>query len=392
MSDRLDRELRDVALALVEESPPPPPFPIGRAAPGRAPRSGRRFTPLVVGVAVAAMLVGVAVGAVVVLGGRADHRTGSVRAGGPTTTAVPGTTKATLEIRPILFVYPAAHSAPGGDVAPIGYEILASRSGPSGPGPRYVVGPAALTGKSVRSAEAVQVPGEGWAVDLTLDQHGSEQFNALAARLFPKRPPENSVAVVVDGVVQSAPALRTSRFEGESIQISDFTEREAKALAASFAPSSAQGHAVAAPCRVLRLDDARGLIGRGARRVPLSGTSRNPACTYSAAKGSDSSPPSIVLHLKREEGAKLTKLRGSLSRSPSLTKVRVRGLDSDAFWLVVYSVQAVPAGSPRATPRIDGGTLMFTVADQLVAIDVHGTGDDLDTAKRAGRIVIGRLA
>lgn len=140
--------------------------------------------------------------------------------------------KATLEIRPILGIVLPAQV---GGFFPAGSEIL-PRAGHSGQ--QYIVGPAEVTGKSLRSAKAVFLRADpGWVIDLTFDQRGSERFNALAARLFPKQPPMNSIAVVVDGVVRAAPQVMTSTFEGGSIQISgDFTGREAKALAASLAP------------------------------------------------------------------------------------------------------------------------------------------------------------
>ncbi len=159
---------------------------------------------------------------------------GSGRSTRPSTTTTRArAAKATFEIRPVLAILPPGTARPFFNLPP-GGEVLSSRSSL---GPRYAVGPAAVTGTSLRSAKAQYVPEEGWVIDLTLDQQGIEQFNALAAQLFPKQPPGNSVALVVDGVVQSAPAMRTPRFESGSIQVSGgFTERQAKTLAASLAP------------------------------------------------------------------------------------------------------------------------------------------------------------
>ena len=62
----------------------------------------------------------------------------------------------------------------------------------------------------------------------------SARFNGLAAELFPKQSPQNSVAIVLDGVVQTAPAFQTSSFTG-AVQISgNFTRAEAEALAAAL--------------------------------------------------------------------------------------------------------------------------------------------------------------
>ncbi len=99
-------------------------------------------------------------------------------------------------------------------------------------GVRYELGPTALTGKLVTGADARFLGGtDGWVVDITFNSSGSAKFNALAAASFPKPDPQNAVAIVLDGVVQSAPAFRTSSFAG-NVQISgNFTQTEAEDLA-----------------------------------------------------------------------------------------------------------------------------------------------------------------
>ncbi len=99
-------------------------------------------------------------------------------------------------------------------------------------GIRYELGPTALTGKLVTGADARFLGGaDGWVVDITFNSSGSAKFNALAAASFPKTDPQNAVAIVLDGVVQSAPAFRTSSFTG-NVQISgNFTQTEAEDLA-----------------------------------------------------------------------------------------------------------------------------------------------------------------
>lgn len=97
---------------------------------------------------------------------------------------------------------------------------------------RYQLGPAALTGKGVSGAKAQFLGGsEGWVVDLSLKGDGATAFNQLAKTSYPKSPPENAVAIVLDGVVQSAPAFQTDSFNGD-VQISgNFSEGDAKDLA-----------------------------------------------------------------------------------------------------------------------------------------------------------------
>lgn len=98
---------------------------------------------------------------------------------------------------------------------------------------RYQLGPAALTGREVDSANARYVGGtQGWIVELSLKSSGAEKFNALAAESYPKQSPQNQVAIVLDGVVQSAPQFQEPNFEGGNVSISgDFSEGEAKDLA-----------------------------------------------------------------------------------------------------------------------------------------------------------------
>ncbi len=96
----------------------------------------------------------------------------------------------------------------------------------------YQLGPAALTGKGVSGAKARYVGSEGWVVDLSLKDDGAAAFNKLAGESFSKQPPQNAVAIVLDSIVQSAPAFQTSTFEGGQVQISGgFSESEAKDLA-----------------------------------------------------------------------------------------------------------------------------------------------------------------
>jgi preprotein translocase subunit SecD len=111
--------------------------------------------------------------------------------------------------------------------------VLPERERDGRPPIRYQLGPAAFTGKLVSGARAEFQGGQqGWVVNLSLRDEGATKFNALAAESFPKTPPQNSVAIVLDGVVQSAPAFQESNFEGGNVQISgDFSETEARDLA-----------------------------------------------------------------------------------------------------------------------------------------------------------------
>jgi preprotein translocase subunit SecD len=92
---------------------------------------------------------------------------------------------------------------------------------------RYSLGPAELTGKAVRTARAAYNPQGGqWAVDFTLTGEGSALFDALAAKNVGKQ-----VAIVLDGVVQSAPVIQQASFGGKGQISGNFKERSAKDLA-----------------------------------------------------------------------------------------------------------------------------------------------------------------
>jgi preprotein translocase subunit SecD len=92
---------------------------------------------------------------------------------------------------------------------------------------RYRLGPTELTGKALKSARAAFNPDSSqWAVDFTMTSEGGKQFDELAARNVGKQ-----VAIVLDGVVKSAPAIREANFGGQGQISGDFGEREAKDLA-----------------------------------------------------------------------------------------------------------------------------------------------------------------
>ncbi|HMF83904.1 MAG TPA: protein translocase subunit SecD [Acidimicrobiia bacterium] len=97
---------------------------------------------------------------------------------------------------------------------------------------RYFLGPAALTGKDTSGAKSEFAQGQGYAVSLNLKGSGQDKFNQLAQESFPKQPPQNSVAIVLDGVVQSAPRFQTANFGSGPVQITgNFTQGEASDLA-----------------------------------------------------------------------------------------------------------------------------------------------------------------
>ncbi len=102
---------------------------------------------------------------------------------------------------------------------------------------RYQLGPAALTGAGVQTAEAQINPNTGeWSVHLTMKSGtvGIDGWNQLATRCFNRDAtcPTGQIAIVLDSIVKSAPVVQTPTFERDQIQITgNFSEREAKNLA-----------------------------------------------------------------------------------------------------------------------------------------------------------------
>jgi preprotein translocase subunit SecD len=92
---------------------------------------------------------------------------------------------------------------------------------------RYQLGPAEMTGRAVATARANFAAESGqWAVDFELTGEGAEQFDAMAAKYL-----QRQIAIVLDGVVQSAPVIQQADFNGKGQISGDFKEREAKDLA-----------------------------------------------------------------------------------------------------------------------------------------------------------------
>jgi preprotein translocase subunit SecD len=148
------------------------------------------------------------------------------------TTAVGAATSSSTAATTTTTLPPEKTSTPVEDKA-TATVILPGRKTDDKPPLRYELGPAALTGKGVSGAKAQFAGGtDGWVVNLSLKDDGSTAFNKLAQESFSKTPPQNSVAIVLDGVVQSAPAFQQASFEGGEVQISgNFSEGDAKDLA-----------------------------------------------------------------------------------------------------------------------------------------------------------------
>jgi preprotein translocase subunit SecD len=105
-----------------------------------------------------------------------------------------------------------------------------------GKGIGYLVGPAAASGKVFSNDAKAEIQNGAWVVVVGLRNgaDGDALWNALTTKCFNRDAtcPSAQVAIVLDGVVISAPVVREAVFTGGSVQISgDFTESEARDLA-----------------------------------------------------------------------------------------------------------------------------------------------------------------
>jgi preprotein translocase subunit SecD len=103
----------------------------------------------------------------------------------------------------------------------------------------YILGPSALTGSAVSGAQA-EIPQGEWVVSVDLKNDGLDAFNAIAQTCFNQdatQCPTRQLAIVLDGLVESAPRIQPDNptfepFGANGVTISgSFTEGEAKDLA-----------------------------------------------------------------------------------------------------------------------------------------------------------------
>ena len=99
----------------------------------------------------------------------------------------------------------------------------------------YQLGPAFATGEVFKDDAAADIINGGWGVRVSLKggAEGANLWNIGAASCFNASPqcPTKRMAIVLDGVVQSAPTVNQPQFTGGVDITGTFTEREAKDLA-----------------------------------------------------------------------------------------------------------------------------------------------------------------
>ena len=105
---------------------------------------------------------------------------------------------------------------------------------------------------------------EGWTVQMRFDSEGAKKFGQITEANVGHR-----FAIVLDGVIQSAPVIRTAIYGGDAIITGRFTEQEARGLASVLEnplqiPVSIEEERSVSP--TLGMDSIRASISRGSAR------------------------------------------------------------------------------------------------------------------------------
>ncbi|CAN2201713.1 SecD Preprotein translocase subunit SecD [Candidatus Nanopelagicaceae bacterium] len=113
--------------------------------------------------------------------------------------------------------------------APTDVIVACSRTGAS----KYILAPAEVLGRQVSKASAGidQQGASAWYVLLTFNGEGTKAFGALTGRVTSLASPQNQVAIVLDGLVVSAPSINEAIPSGNAQITGSFTQLEAQDLA-----------------------------------------------------------------------------------------------------------------------------------------------------------------
>jgi len=97
---------------------------------------------------------------------------------------------------------------------------------------KYILAGAEVLGRQVSKAGYELDPTSGtWSVSVTFDNEGSKAFGDQTARVFPLSTPLNQVAIVLDGLVVSAPRILGVIRGGTASITGNFTQVQAQDLA-----------------------------------------------------------------------------------------------------------------------------------------------------------------
>ncbi|MEU4383918.1 protein translocase subunit SecD [Promicromonospora sp. NPDC023805] len=102
---------------------------------------------------------------------------------------------------------------------------------------KYVLGPVEVDGTDLTSATSGLQPGGNgavsnvWGVNLDFNGEGTTKFRETTTRLTPLEPPRNQFAIVLDGLVVSAPSSNAAITNGQASISGSFTRDTAATLA-----------------------------------------------------------------------------------------------------------------------------------------------------------------
>jgi preprotein translocase subunit SecD len=98
---------------------------------------------------------------------------------------------------------------------------------------KYILGPAEVVGRQVSKASAGldTQAGNVWTVLLTFDGEGTKAFGDITKRVTGLASPQNQVAIVLDGLVVSAPRINEAIPSGNAQITGSFTQQDATDLA-----------------------------------------------------------------------------------------------------------------------------------------------------------------
>lgn len=103
-------------------------------------------------------------------------------------------------------------------------------------GMKYLLGPVDVPGTHIDDADfGMEQTGQGvstgrWAVNLSFDAEGREEFADSSTRLYGLQGERNQFAIVLDGQVISAPSMNAPITDGNAQITGNFTEEEARNL------------------------------------------------------------------------------------------------------------------------------------------------------------------
>jgi preprotein translocase subunit SecD len=157
----------------------------------------------------------------------------------PSTTVAPASTAppSTPTTTPTASSTPTGSTVPGstvpGSTLPVSQPSDGSEVLPVASGGFCQVGPAGGTGEVFnRNGATTDLIQGGWGVRADLSGEGEAVWNALASQCFSRAAtcPSQRLAIVLDGVVQSAPVVEAENFQGAVTISGSFTEDEARSL------------------------------------------------------------------------------------------------------------------------------------------------------------------